>query len=58
MATSEATSLTEENDRLHARLRRLADEKSNLQLVVRLIEQLNPLPGIEDMIYAMLHNIV
>jgi PAS domain S-box-containing protein len=58
MATSEATSLTEENERLHARLRRLADEKSNLQLVVRLIEQLNPLPGIKDMIYAMLHNIV
>jgi PAS domain S-box-containing protein len=48
----------EEVERLRERLRRLADEKSNLQLVMRLIEQLNPLPGIEDMIHAMLHNIV
>ena len=58
MTPAEITKLTEENKQLHARLRRLADEKSNLQLVVRLIEQLNPLPGIKDMVRAMLHNIV
>jgi len=39
-------------------VRRLAEEKSYLQLTLRLIEQLNPLPGIEDMVATMLCNIV
>jgi PAS domain S-box-containing protein len=44
--------------RLQARVRRIAEEKSYLQLIVRLIEQLNPLPGMEDMLRSMLYHIV
>ncbi len=47
-----------EIERLKERLRRLAEEKSYLQLVIRLIEQLNPLPGMEGMVDALLKNIV
>jgi PAS domain S-box-containing protein len=47
-----------EIERLNQRVRRLAEEKSNLQLVVSLIERLNPLPGIDDMVRAMLNSIV
>lgn len=53
-----AAELRLELERLQARVRRLAEEKSNLQLVLRLIEQINPTIGLEDMIGAMLHNIV
>jgi signal transduction histidine kinase/DNA-binding response OmpR family regulator/HPt (histidine-containing phosphotransfer) domain-containing protein len=48
----------EELAHLQARVRKLADEKSYLQLVIRLIEQLNPLPGIEDMVSGMLSSII
>ncbi len=44
--------------RLQERVRRLADEKSHLQLILRLIEQINPLPGVHDMVGNILHNIV
>jgi PAS domain S-box-containing protein len=47
-----------EIERQNQRVRRLAEEKSNLQLVVSLIERLNPLPGIDDMVRAMLYSIV
>lgn len=47
-----------EIERLQGRVRRLAEEKSYLQLIVRLIEQINPLPGVHDMVGSMLHNIV
>ena len=47
-----------EVDRLRDRVRKLAEEKSSLQLVIRLIEQLNPLPGLADMLRAMLVSIV
>ena len=47
-----------EIERLQQRLRRLAEEKSNLQLVLSLIQRLNPLPGIDDMVRSMLHGIV
>ena len=47
-----------EIERMQLRVRRLAEEKSNLQLVISLIQRLNPLPGIDDMTHAMLHSIV
>jgi signal transduction histidine kinase/HPt (histidine-containing phosphotransfer) domain-containing protein/ActR/RegA family two-component response regulator len=47
-----------ELDKLRARNKRLADDKSYLQLVIRLIEQLNPLPGLDAMISSMLLTIV
>ncbi len=47
-----------EIERLKIRVRRLAEEKSYLQLIMRLIEQINPLPGVHDMVGSMLHNIV
>lgn len=47
-----------EIERLQQRLRRLAAEKSNLQLILSLIQRLNPLPGIDDMVRGMLHSIV
>ena len=56
LATTEPSNL--EITRLQGRVRRLAEEKSYLQLIVRLIEQLNPLPGVHDMLGKMLQNIV
>jgi hypothetical protein len=47
-----------EMERMQARVRRLAEEKSYLQLIVRLIEQINPRPGVHDMVNTMLHNIM
>jgi len=47
-----------ELDKLRTRYKRLADDKSYLQLVIRLIEQLNPLPGLDAMISSMLLTIV
>ena len=43
---------------LRRRIKRLAEEKSYLQLVLRLTEQLNPLPGLESMVTALLNNII
>jgi signal transduction histidine kinase len=43
---------------MEAKVRKLADEKAYLQLVIRLIEQINPLPGIEDMVTGMLRSII
>jgi len=45
-------------DRLQARFNRLAEDKSYYQLILRLMELLNPLLGLEDMLRAMLLNIV
>jgi diguanylate cyclase (GGDEF)-like protein/PAS domain S-box-containing protein len=45
-------------DALTARLRKLAEDKSNLQLIVRLMERVDPLPGVEDMIRSLLASIV
>jgi signal transduction histidine kinase/CheY-like chemotaxis protein/HPt (histidine-containing phosphotransfer) domain-containing protein len=58
MTPIEDDSLAAEIERLQGRVRRLAEEKSYLQLIVRLIEQLNPQPGIDAMVSGMLHNIV
>jgi signal transduction histidine kinase/CheY-like chemotaxis protein len=43
---------------LRARMRRLAEEKSNLQLVLSLLERLDLQPGIEAMISSMFFSIV
>ncbi|MFH2140453.1 MAG: ATP-binding protein [Pseudomonadota bacterium] len=58
MTSAETDKSTEEIQRLQKRLRRLAEEKSNLQLIMRLIEQINPLPGIEEMVHTMLLSMV
>jgi diguanylate cyclase (GGDEF)-like protein/PAS domain S-box-containing protein len=47
-----------EGERLRARLSKLAEDKSNLQLVAQLMERLNPLSGVEDMVHGMLTAIV
>jgi diguanylate cyclase (GGDEF)-like protein/PAS domain S-box-containing protein len=51
-------SADELNDSLRQRIRHLAEEKSYLQLTLRMIEQLNPLAGVHDMVGHMLHSIV
>jgi len=47
-----------QTERLQNRVRHLAAEKAYLQLIMRLIEQLNPYPGLPDMIRNMLHSIM
>jgi PAS domain S-box-containing protein len=47
-----------EIEHLRVHNRRLAEDKAYLQLIVRLIEQLDPLPGLEHMLTAMLTSIV
>jgi signal transduction histidine kinase/CheY-like chemotaxis protein len=49
---------SQEVERLKERIRRLAEEKSYLQLIIRMIERLDPQPGIHDMIMTMLGNIM
>ncbi len=46
------------NEALQTRNRKLAEDKAYLQLVIRLIERLNPMPGLEDMVSDMLSSIV
>jgi signal transduction histidine kinase len=58
MNQTESAQPTSDLERLQAKVRKLADEKSYLQLVIRLIEQINPLPGIEDMVSGMLRSII
>ena len=53
-----AVVMATELEKLRASNKRLADDKSYLQLVIRLIEQLNPLSGLDAMIGSMLHTIV
>ncbi|MBF0582852.1 MAG: response regulator [Magnetococcales bacterium] len=43
---------------MELRLRKLSSEKASLQLIVYLIEHLNPLSGLDNMVGNMLHNIV
>lgn len=52
-----APDMPEEIERLRSRLKKLAEEKSHLQLLLRLFEQLNPLQGVEDMVVGMLQAI-
>ena len=54
----DTASLAAEVNQLRQRNKRLAEEKSYLQLVVRLTEQLDPLPGLDAMVTAMLNSIV
>ena len=53
-----ATDSRAEIERLQARVYRLAEEKSYLQLVLRLIERLDPQPDLEDMVRNMLYSIM
>jgi PAS domain S-box-containing protein len=43
---------------LNVRCKRLLEDRSHFQLILRLIELLNPLPGLDNMLRSMLHNIV
>ena len=47
-----------ELERLRARIGRLAQEKSYLQLTLRMIEKIDPAPGLHDMVGGLLQNIV
>jgi PAS domain S-box-containing protein len=47
-----------EIDHLHARMVKLANEKAYLELVVRLIESIDPLPGIKGMLTSLLNSIM
>jgi PAS domain S-box-containing protein len=47
-----------EIDHLRARMIKLANEKAYLELVVRLIESIDPLPGIKGMLAALLNSIM
>ena len=57
-SNADAAVMAAELDKLRASNKRLADDKSYLQLVIRLIEQLNPLPGLDAMISSMLITII
>jgi diguanylate cyclase (GGDEF)-like protein/PAS domain S-box-containing protein len=50
--------VTAEVERLRARVSRLAQEKSYLQLTLRMIERIDPAPGLHDMVGGLLQNIV
>ncbi|HEX8963046.1 MAG TPA: ATP-binding protein [Rhodocyclaceae bacterium] len=58
MTDREVTELGDEVARLKDRVRKLAEEKSYLQLIVRLIERVNPLSRLTDMVREMLYAIV
>jgi signal transduction histidine kinase/ActR/RegA family two-component response regulator len=58
MSVREANEVADEIARLKERVRKLAEEKSHLQLIVRLIERMNPLSGLTDMVREMLYAIV
>jgi len=56
--SAEPINAASELDELRARNRKLAEDKAYLQLVIRLIERLNPLPGLDEMVSDMLSSIV
>jgi len=58
VSQAETTSQDDDVAKLRAKIRKLADEKSYLQLILNLIEKIDPLPGIEDMVSTLLHSIV
>ena len=43
---------------LSVRYKRLLEDRAHFQLVLRLMELLNPLPGLENMLRSMLLNII
>ena len=47
-----------ELDMLRERSRRLAEEKSNLQLILSLIERLNPLSGLNEMVTGLINGLI
>lgn len=50
--------ITTDPEQLRERMRKLAQEKSNLQLVIQLIERLNPLPGVENLLQKLTQVII
>ncbi|MBI5616877.1 MAG: PAS domain S-box protein [Gammaproteobacteria bacterium] len=56
--TDDIELLRAELESLKRRNRRLAEEKSNLQLVIRITEQINPLSGLDELVTRLLSNIV
>ncbi|HTY99707.1 MAG TPA: PAS domain-containing protein, partial [Rhodocyclaceae bacterium] len=58
MSVQDAAPLAEELEHLRSRYRKLAEDKSYYQLILQLMELLNPLPGLEDMLRGMLASIV
>jgi PAS domain S-box-containing protein len=54
----EMSSQNAEIERLNTRVTKLIEEKSYFQLLLQLMEQLNPLIGLDDMIKTLLHHIV
>jgi diguanylate cyclase (GGDEF)-like protein/PAS domain S-box-containing protein len=56
--STQPAGITQDFEALQARNRKLAEDKAYLQLVIRLIERLNPTPGLEDMVSDMLSSIV
>jgi PAS domain S-box-containing protein len=58
MTTDPDNASAAEIQQLKNRINKLADEKSHLQLIINLIERLNPLQGLEEMLRGMLHSIV
>ena len=57
-ATADAITLTDEIERLDARIKRLAEEKSYLQLTLGMMERINPMSGMHDMVSQLLNSIV
>jgi PAS domain S-box-containing protein len=53
-----ADDASREIEHLRARNKKLAEDKSYYQLILRLIERLDPLPGVDNMLRTMLLNIV
>jgi hypothetical protein len=43
---------------LKGRVRKLAEEKAHLQLIISLVERLNPLSGLEGLVRGLLYNIM
>ena len=58
VASDQDQERVQELERLRQRNHRLAEEKSYLQLVVRLIEQINPRDGLDAMLANLLNSIV
>jgi len=58
MTTSDLPPSGSELERLRSRNKKLAEDRAYFQLILQLIEKLNPLPGLDDMLRNMLINIV
>jgi diguanylate cyclase (GGDEF)-like protein/PAS domain S-box-containing protein len=57
-AAKNSDALSAEIEHLQARMRRLAEDKSYLQLTLRMMERINPMSGMRDMVKELLQNII